>query len=177
VRVDLQDGQANDAVMAQVGRLGGLEQLVITAPDGDLSDAGVAHLRGLSHLRNFSLGEGTCRVTGAVLADLAGAGRLQVLYLDRVRLNDADLVHLNNYPDLRRLSLTNCEITGVGLGHVEKLASLRLLSLRRCPISDAGLAYLVKFPRLEYVSVSGSVVTDGGIARLRAARPEMRINR
>src|SRR5579871_3574925 len=45
VSVALEDCRANDAVMALVGRLGGLEQLVITAPDGELSDAGVSHLR------------------------------------------------------------------------------------------------------------------------------------
>jgi hypothetical protein len=175
VTVVLEDGRANDAVMAQVGRLGGLEVLIIAAPDGDLSDAGVDHLRGLPRLRNFALGNGPCRVTGAVLADLAGASRLQMLLLDRVRLDDADLVQLKNCPDLRRLTLSRCEITGVGLGRVNKLASLKLLNLARSPISDAGLAYLDRFPKLEYVSVSGSAVTDGGIARLRAARPEMKI--
>ena len=69
--------------MAQVGRLGQREKLPISEAGPGLSEAGMAHLLGLPRLKERVLGDNG-RVTGVRLADLAGAGRLQQLFLQGI---------------------------------------------------------------------------------------------
>lgn len=65
------------------------------------------------------------------------------IVLDRKELTDADLRHLEAFPDLTELYLTDLNITDAGLRHLRLVKALRYLSIVGCAaITDAGLENL-----------------------------------
>jgi len=85
-------GTGTDATAEQVGRLNGLERLYLD--DAHLSDAGLAHLKGLTSLSN--------------------------LWLANTRVTDAGLGHLKPLNNLSSLGLDKTRVTNVGLNDLKK---------------------------------------------------------
>ena len=55
--------------------------------------------------------------------------------------------------------------------------SLSVLYLAWCPVTDEGLRLLAACPNLENLNVGASKVTDAGIADLKAALPNLKVER
>ena len=81
--------RVNDELMASVGRLRDLENLNLNGCKG-VTDAGLAHLRGLTALEGLDLS--FTGATGAGLKSLEGLTRLRKLELPFGRTTDADLM-------------------------------------------------------------------------------------
>ncbi len=123
-----------------------------------LSDAGVAHFRGLENLKlldlrneKFTATEPKApRITDAGLKHLAGLTKLEYLNLQGQRITDEGLKHLRGMANLQFLSLSFPGITDEGLKHLEGLHNLRNLHLYGARVTPEGRAALKsKLPGLE----------------------------
>src|SRR5690606_22558486 len=103
-------------VMAHVGRLGQLQELVLSVTP--LTDAGMTHLRELTQLKNLHLGP-SARLTGAGFKNVEGLTRLQRLTLRNLSVTDADLVALRGLTDLRILELSSPRLTDAGMPNLK----------------------------------------------------------
>lgn len=159
VRLVYLAGPDSDAVMRSVGRLTRLEGLK-TMPRASLTDAGMAHLRGLHELRSLEL-PGS-RISRVGLEALRGKTRLERLDLRDIPLTDDDLVPLGGVVNLRGLSINSRSITNVGLAHLGGLTGLRRLFLAGAQIDD--LAPIRHLVGLEYLGIPLTRVTDAGLA-------------
>jgi hypothetical protein len=107
---------ATDATLADVGRLTRLH-IVIEVYSPSVSDAGLAHVKGLTKLRHLRL-NGT-RVTDAGPVHLKGLSNLSVLGLSRTQVTDAVLVHLKGLTKLERLALITTGVTDAGVKELD----------------------------------------------------------
>ena len=169
--LDLSDGQVTDAGLAHLKRLAGLQTLLLN--NTQVTDAGLAHLKGLAGLQQLVL-SGT-QVTDAGLAHLKGLTELQVLGLSDTLVADAGLAHLKGLTGLQWLALDRTEVTDAGLAHAKGLAGLQWLYLSRTQVTDAGLAHLKGLAGLQWLWLRNTQVTDAGLAELRKALPKCEI--
>jgi hypothetical protein len=84
----------------------------------------------------------------------------------RPPLQDADLKHLQSFPQLNCVSLAGSNITDGGLRELQGLERLRSLSLRWARITDAGLERVGRLTQIEQLDLSGTQVTNAGLGRL-----------
>ncbi len=127
-----------DVVLAQVGRLAGLERLRLS--QSSCSDAALAHLEGLSELSLLYLNN--TRITDAGLSHLKSLTSLEVLDLHDTRVSDAGLAYLKRLTNLSGLYLSETQITDLGLAHLKGLTKLESLDLDRTRVTDIGLTHL-----------------------------------
>jgi hypothetical protein len=156
-------GPQSDAVLAHVGRLHRLERL--GAGYTRVTDAGLAHLRGLSGLRSLWCA-GTPGLTDAGLAHLAGLGQLESLLIEGTpHIEGPGLAHLAG---LNRLKVLFIPIeTDAGLPSLSRLTGLRSLIIEM-KVTDAALAQLSRLTWLEVLSLGGETGSDAGMAHLRS---------
>ena len=84
-----------------------------------ITDAGLAHLKGLENLKSLNLV--WTKITDAGLAHLKGLSKLENLDLGATNLTDAGLVHLKGLTNLQELGLNRCNlITDAGLKSLKK---------------------------------------------------------
>jgi len=149
--------KADDPLMAQVGRLSHLGLLALNGNPA-VTDAGLAHLRGLARLRDLDLD--STGVRGPGLAHLTGMTRLESLDLSRCTVADADLAHLAGLKSLKVLSLDGRGITDAGLAHLAGLTKLERLRIWEGPVTAGGLAHLRGLVRLESLALNGTKVAS-----------------
>jgi hypothetical protein len=161
-----------DEWLEHVGKLPGLESLKLeSAP---VTDAGVAKLEGLTHLRYLIL---ECpRVTDAGLAHVGNLSGLEVLDLYGTQVTGTGLARLEGLMRLRDLFLNCTCVTDAGLAHIEGLSSLEVLDLHGTGVTDTGLDHLRRLSRLRRLDLHGTHVTPGGVAKLQRALPKCEIS-
>ena len=86
----------------------------------------------------------TPRISDAGLAHLEGLTKLRTLDLYNTRISDAGLRHLKGLMNIRYLNLDGTRITDAGLPHLKGLTSLKELRVFRTGVTEAGLAELLK---------------------------------
>jgi len=138
--------KATDEDMAVVGRAHTLREVTLTDPQ--ISDAGLAHLAGLT--------------------------KLQELVLHGEKIGDADVAHLSELTELRLLYLLMTNVSDAGLVHLKKLKNLQTLILDT-PVTDAGLVHLKSLKGLRYLGLWGAGFTGEGIADLKSALPNVKM--
>jgi hypothetical protein len=127
IRVDLTK-RGSDEVLAHVGNLGRLEELVLM--DSPVTDSGLAHLSRSTKLKWLYL-PGT-RISDSGLAHLKGLTRLKHLSLMETAVTDAGLVHLCSLSALEGLQVGDGQFTDAGVRELRvSLPSVRILRLRR----------------------------------------------
>jgi hypothetical protein len=109
-KADLPPGACDDDLI-KVGRLGQLQDLSVSSPR--ITDAGLAHLQGLTNLSALVL-NGT-QISDAGLPNLKGLTRLTFLDLDNTRVSDAGLPHLKRLTRLSLLGLWGTQVTDAGV--------------------------------------------------------------
>jgi hypothetical protein len=114
-----------DATIEQVGRLTGLEELVVLRSSH--GDAGLAHLKGLTNLKRLVLG--TIHVTDSDLVHLKGLRNLTSLTLGDNQLSDAWLAHLKELTNLSELDLYYAQVSDAGIEELKR--ALPNLKVRR----------------------------------------------
>jgi hypothetical protein len=116
-------------------------------------------------------------ITDAGLAHLEGLTQLQSLYLNETQVTDAGLVHLRGLSQLAAfLSLSDTQVSDAGLVHLGGLTQLIYLILDGTQVTDAGLAHLRGLTRLKVLTLDATQVTDAGVQRLKRALPNCDIN-
>jgi hypothetical protein len=158
-------GRLTDEGLAQLSQLARLEVLDI-ANCGEITSAGLAHLKKLPHLKQLALPYST---TDAGLAPLEGLTELESLTISHYRadpITDAGLARLKGLRRLRHLLLNDLQTTDAGLANLCGLQELRILEFGRVPVGDAGLVHLGKLQNLQYLDIGASEVTDAGVDHL-----------
>ncbi len=171
VDVDLKDAPRADALMAHVGRLGGLRALSFDAEN--LTNEGVSHVRHLRELQELQL-FGT--FTGAALAHLETLSSLQELNIvSNCPFRDG-LPHLRRLTGLKVLFLWDDDrLTDSDLAHVEGMTNLQELNLGPTRVTDAGLVHLQGLKNLRELEFSSEEISNEAIAKLKLERPKLQV--
>jgi hypothetical protein len=159
----------DDAVLAHLGCLRGLEKVDFSPPQKQLvtsgnishpavTDAGLSQLKGLAKLQRLNLS--FTGVRGPGLTQLLGLKQLRELDLEGLPFSDDDLVRLEGFKSLTRLCLRSDRITDAGAGHLSGLTELRWLTLSSKSITSVGLRHLRGMVRLEYLGLESTKIDD-----------------
>jgi hypothetical protein len=153
-----------DEVLAQIGHLSRLKFLTfIRAP---VTDAGLAHLKGLSNLESFML-RGRNEVTDAGVAHLARMISLKGLYLENSRISDGGLSYLGGLTGLETVNFGGTQIGDAGLAHLDGLTRLENLGLDGTKVTDAGIVHLLRNRTiLKGLYLSDTQIGDAGLQPL-----------
>src|SRR5262249_27033644 len=132
----------------------------------------------LLHLQTMSLSRldlSNTGITDAGLAHLKGLPELSWLDLSKTQVTDNGLVHLKGLP-LWDLELYRTKVTDAGLVHLKGMR-LTDLSLSGTSVTDVGLRHLRGLENLCTVNLFGTKVSKKGIDELQQALPDIRIER
>ncbi|MDB5294111.1 MAG: hypothetical protein JWO31_94 [Phycisphaerales bacterium] len=117
------------------------------------------------------------QATDAELALVAKLPKVTQLDLHNTAVTDAGLAAVEPLAGLARLHLNGTGVTDAGLAHLAKLADLEYLNLYNTAVTDDGLKQLAGLKKLKRVYLWQTKVTDGGAKALKAAVPEVVVNR
>jgi hypothetical protein len=124
--------RGSDADLAQVGKLGRLEELLLV--DSPVTDSGLAHLRRSTTLKRLLL-PGT-RISDSGLAHLKRLTRLELLSLMGTAVTDAGLAHLKGLRALEQVHAGDTQFTDSGVSELRE--SLPKLQISRMWRPEAG---------------------------------------
>ena len=151
----------NDDWVAPIGKLTNLKVLRFTN-NGKLTDAGMAHLAGLTKLENFSF-VGT-QMTGKSYARFEGFTKLTRVSHRGSLIDDEGLRQLcDHLPNLESLSLAHAKFTDVGAPHLAKLTKLKGLEVGASKATPQALKHIAKLP-LEYLQLGEGFESGAAIA-------------
>ncbi|HYT88345.1 MAG TPA: protein kinase [Gemmataceae bacterium] len=164
--VDLFGIPVTDADLARLQGLHHLRELTLT-PRGQVTNWGLRSLKSLVALEKLELP--AAAVTDAGLEHLAGLKQLRELNLwNCAGVGDEGLRHLRGLTALQKLSLGSTAVTDAGLEHLAGLRDLRELHLDQCPqVGDKGLEHLKDLQGLEKLELRLTAVTAAGLERLK----------
>lgn len=152
-----------------------LEQLLIRA---NITDAGIAHLRGLRNLRHFEVtlsGSANYNITDKSMPVIGALKNLEILRLYFCsKITDLGIEELYGLTNLKELTLNGCGITDKSMSFLSKFPKLEILSLATTGITDRGVETIIKLlpslPALNKIIISNSQVTKRGRDNLIAAK-------
>ena len=151
----------NDDWMPPLAKLTNLKVLRFTN-NGKLTDAGMAHLAGLTKLENFSF-VGT-QMTGKSYARFDGFTKLTRVSHRGSLIDDEGLRQLcDHLPNLESLSLAHAKFTDVGAPHLAKLTKLKGLEVGASKATPQALTHIAKLP-LEYLQLGEGFESGAAIA-------------
>lgn len=160
----LRHDEISDVGFAPVANLGALERLYLDdCPN--ITDAGLAHLRGLRKLKYLNIAN--CPITDQSFAHLANLPALATLIVESDQIGDAGLVHLKKMRPLEFLAITSPRITDAGVAHLSGLTRLNRLFIKGANVTDAGLVHVASLRNLERLSLIECRITDEGVNTLR----------
>jgi hypothetical protein len=170
-RVLLEGEAFTDAAMSHVAALRDVATVQIVRTS--VTDAAFEQLKDLDGLTTieFQRARAPGRITDAGLAHLSGVTQLKTLHLRNAEVTDAGLEHVAPLTNLQTLILAGSKATDAGLPHIKGLTKLEQLDLYDTTVSDAGLEQLKGLTSLKLLILKRTNVTDAGVARLQAALP------
>jgi len=112
-----------------------------------------------------------------MLAPVANLANVYELRLDGTPLTNAGLAHIEKLTSIARLHLEKTKIDDAGLAHLKGLQNLEYLNLYGTAVTDGGLDQLAVLKNLKKLFVWQTQVTDAGATKLKAALPELQIDR
>jgi Leucine-rich repeat (LRR) protein len=171
--VDFKGTQVKDDDLKLVAKLKNLAMLRLT--DTDITDEGLAHLRGLKKLKHLDL-NGARRITDDGLRELTDLTNLEELYLSKTKITGSGFQALTKLKKVNHLGLRDTQITNASLPHLRALEGLEILDLKGTQIHSTGLHHLRGLPNLSLLIVSETRITDGGLTVLHSRQdfPKLR---
>ena len=155
--------------------------------DSEITDTGLAHLRGLTDLEVLQLSD--CAVGDEGIGAIAAMDNLRRLELDNTGVSDSVLTPLMRQlrrlehlslsktnvnddtiaalacPSLEYLSLSDTVVTGATIDP-DLLRSLASLWVTSAHINDEGMAQIARLPALKHLYLFDAPISDAGLRRL-----------
>lgn len=128
--------------------------------------------------RLFAIGfEGARAATNdkSIRAVVAAGANVHELDVARTGISDASLADIARLPHLVRLDLSGTAITNAGIARLIDARELRSLVLVETKVDGASADALARMPALESVHLWRTGFREEDLARLRAARPSLRV--
>jgi beta-lactamase regulating signal transducer with metallopeptidase domain/Leucine-rich repeat (LRR) protein len=157
----LQENTVNNAGLKRyLPKLTKLEALGLWS--GEINDAGLVSLVGLSKLFFLSLNSGN--FTDAGMVYVKDIRSLRKLDLGKLPITDKGLRHLSGHPGLEDIALHGTQVTDGGLVYLKSMSSLKKLDIGvgRDQITDAGMVHLAEIKSLECLELPYGI-TDKGL--------------
>jgi hypothetical protein len=181
----LSQGDTNE-LMGSVALLSSTESLVIKRGGTPLTNAGLAHLRGMTRLKSLSL-SGEMRISRNGLESLEGMTSLRNLSIYSTPLSDDDLLCIGKLKNLETFCHCEPHWGAAGLIHLADLSYLideidvgfsssGMTNVGFVPtdfsprITDKGLSYLRGLVGLKTLNLSGNRVTTAGLVHLQGMK-------
>lgn len=154
--------------------------IAVNLSDVAISDAALACLDAFPHLHRLDLGHtkklDPSTVTDAGLAHLQGLTELRRLSLTNANVTDAGLVYLKGLTHLQSLNLDGTKVTDAGIARLTGLSGLQTLKLRDTEVTDAGVMSLGVLSQLQNLNLEGTAVTPAAVRMFRRALPDCQIS-
>ncbi|HEX7377851.1 MAG TPA: hypothetical protein VF278_12095 [Pirellulales bacterium] len=174
-RLHITDALCGDVALVRIGEFRNLKCLEIRNRGSRLrrlslhcarlpkpiTDAGLAYLGNLTHLKYLGLEDSA--VTCAGLKHLARMSDLESLNLSGTKVTDKGSKYLADLRRLTSLYLSDTAVGDAGMESLAKLTQLECLTLERTLITDRGLASLAALGRLRFLDLTGTAVTGEGL--------------
>lgn len=116
--------------------------------------------------KTTSIRVAAAELTDGDLATLAELTPLTTLQIDKGRISDEGLEHLESLEHIEHLRLRLSPISDAGLARLARWKTLRHLNLPHAEFTDAGIAHLHALPRLELLRFGSPHVTDAALATI-----------
>lgn len=161
---------AHDDDLETMARLPRLRSIRLWDPS--ITDAGLAHLKGLRRLRviwcptRSPKGEPPS-ITDAGLAHLKDLTELETVYLGNTSISDAGVVALGGLTKLEEVGFERSAISDAGLENLARNPKLIELGLSASQVTDAGLKKLKGLTKLQKLELGNTTVTDVGMSHLK----------
>jgi hypothetical protein len=162
-----------DRGLASIGKLRQLESLNLmgTGKNNRLSNSGLNHLNGLSHLQKLCLNmpSGVWSVGDNTALNLSGLTNLKSIKLISICLKGSEWGFLAELENLEELWLNDCGVCSEnGLRYIKDLPKLKVVDLQNVTCTEGnGLAVLGGLRNLNEIRLMGRV-TDRALGRLPA---------
>lgn len=118
---------------------------------------------------------GERRIADADLAHLKGLTHLRELDLTRTPITSAGLVHVKELKSLRKLYLTDTRVDDAGIAHLQGLKSLELLGLSGTRVGDPAVDQLCELGALKTLFCIGTKISPAGVQKLQKALPKCEV--
>lgn len=99
------------------------------------------------------------------------------IWLNRCKITDTGLAHLNKPRHMNKVHLARTALTDEGLRHLKGRSYLYELNLSHTEVTDRGLRHLKGLTDMPYLNLTNTKVTDNGVKQLKEALPKVEITR
>ena len=137
------------------------------------NDLELEQTKGLNQLEFINLNN--TQVTDSGLQCISGSHALRRLWLSDPNISNAGLAHLRELNQLEDLDLGSTKVTDAGLEYLIGMSQLRRLVLTGTDVTDAGVQSLTALKQLRWLFVNDTEVTDKGVRKLKNALPSCQI--
>ncbi len=120
---------------------------------------------------------GVNKPDAALFAQLKSIPSIVELDLANAQFSPADLANISGLKNLTKLNLSQSNVTDEALAAVGKMEKLEWLNLFSTGITDAALGHLAGLKTLRRLYLFETKVTDAGVKTLKAALPELKVDR
>lgn len=167
--LDLRGCPVSNAGMAHLSGLTNLRALRLSGSNGKttVDDEGLKPLASLKSLKALLLD--FLWVSGEGIKELKGLDKVEELYLAGTLCGDADLaVVVETFPNLKKLRVSKLsQVTGEGLSHIKNLSQLIDLDLsENSALFDDGMTHLSGMTQLKRLNLWRVPLTDVGVTEL-----------
>jgi Leucine-rich repeat (LRR) protein len=174
----LNDTAVTDAGMAHLAKISTLRNIDIR--ECAISNAGVKQLAGLPDLRALRLSgkNGKATVDDGAMEDVARLTQLKVLALDYLNWVSVDGIRkLVALPELEELYLANTLVDDEALQVISGFGSLRRLRVSQNQVTSSGLTHLSGMSNLVELDLSENIgIDDDGLAHLANCQQLIKLN-
>ena len=147
--------------LEKVGDFSGPEYVA----DGSLfTDLHTSYFTGGLDIEELRLGD--TKITEVGLRRICELGNLKKLVLSNVELSDTDLLCLSPLDGLRQIYLRGTDVTGLGLSYLRLSENPYLIDLDNTKISDEGLNHLSHLKSCTFLRLAETAVTSAGVSKL-----------
>jgi Leucine-rich repeat (LRR) protein len=161
----LSNDKITDDGLKHLSKLTNLRKLSIYSKG--VSAAGFANLAGLVNLEEFHIGGIGSDIGDEYLAHMKGMTKLKDLTIGGDKLTDAGMVFVKNFTELRKLRIDSQKVTAAGVANLAPLTKLESLTVLYCPgFAGDGLAALKGMTALQELELIYLTPDVNGIAHL-----------